>query len=65
MRSMRSKSRKKSGAPVLCVVANVLNKEDLIEAKKQVNDEFGKVDILINGAGGNAPTATTKNEFLT
>ena len=56
---------KKSGAPVLCVVANVLDKGGLIEAKKQVNDEFGKVDILINGAGGNAPTATTKNEFLT
>lgn len=56
---------KKSGSPVLCVVANVLDKEGLIEAKKQVNEEFGKVDILINGAGGNAPTATTKNEFLT
>ncbi|MBU2491619.1 MAG: SDR family oxidoreductase [Bacteroidetes bacterium] len=56
---------KKSGAPVLCVVANVLDKEGLTVAKKQVNDEFGKVDILINGAGGNAPTATTKNEFLT
>lgn len=56
---------KKSGAPVLCVVANVLDKDGLMAAKKEVNDEFGKVDILINAAGGNAPTATTKNEFLT
>ncbi|KAB2845978.1 MAG: SDR family oxidoreductase [Melioribacteraceae bacterium] len=56
---------KKSGSPVLCVVANVLDKEGLIAAKKEVNEEFGKVDILINAAGGNAPTATTKNEFLT
>ena len=56
---------KQSGSPVLCVVANVLDKEGLIEAKKQVNEEFGKVDILVNAAGGNAPTATTKNEFLT
>lgn len=56
---------KKSGAPVLCVVANVLDKESLIKAKEQVNEELGKIDILINGAGGNAPTATTANEFIT
>lgn len=56
---------RESGSPVMCVVANVLEKEMLIEAKKQVNEEFGKVDILINAAGGNAPTATTQNEFLT
>lgn len=56
---------KKSGAPVLCVVANVLDKESLINAKRQVNEELGKIDILINGAGGNAPTATTANEFIT
>jgi NAD(P)-dependent dehydrogenase (short-subunit alcohol dehydrogenase family) len=56
---------KKSGAPVLCVVANVLNKESLVKAKEEVNEELGKIDILINGAGGNAPTATTSNEFIT
>lgn len=54
----------KAGAPVLCVVANVLDKESLIAAKKQINDQFGKIDVLINGAGGNAPTATTKDEFI-
>lgn len=56
---------RESGSPVMCVVANVLDKEMLIKAKEEVNDEFGKVDILINAAGGNSPTATTKNEFLT
>lgn len=56
---------RKSGAPVLCVVANVLDKESLKKAKEQVNEELGKIDILINGAGGNAPTATTANEFIT
>lgn len=56
---------KKSGAPVLCVVANVLDKESLINAKSEVNKILGKVDILINGAGGNAPGATTANEFIT
>lgn len=56
---------RKSGAPVLCVVANVLDKESLKKAKEQVNKELGKIDILINGAGGNAPTATTAYEFIT
>ena len=40
---------KLSGSQVLCVVANVLDKKSLIEAKKQINSKFGKVDILING----------------
>jgi NAD(P)-dependent dehydrogenase (short-subunit alcohol dehydrogenase family) len=55
---------KANGAPVLCAVANVLDKESLQAAKKQINNEFGKIDVLINGAGGNAPTATTKDEFI-
>lgn len=48
----------------ISVFANVLDKETLIAAKKEINEKFGKVDILINGAGGNAPTATTQLEFL-
>lgn len=43
---------------------NVLDKETLIETKKAVIEKFGKVDILINGAGGNSPQATTKIETL-
>lgn len=46
------------------VQANVLDKESLKNAKEQINKQFGKIDLLINGAGGNAPTATTTNEFL-
>ena len=56
---------KDSGGPVYCVVGNVLDKQSLIEAKKQINEEFGKVDVLINGAGGNSPAATTAEEFIT
>jgi NAD(P)-dependent dehydrogenase (short-subunit alcohol dehydrogenase family) len=55
---------KKKGAPVFCAVANVLDKESLIHAKKEINEKFGKIDILINGAGGNSPTATTKDEWI-
>lgn len=47
------------------VAANVLDKASLEEAKKYVLKEFGKVDFLINGAGGNSPKATTKVEEIT
>ncbi len=43
--------------------ANVLVKESLIKCHEQVLKEFGKCDILINGAGGNNPRATTDNEY--
>ncbi len=43
--------------------ANVLVKESLEECHKKVLAEFGKCDILINGAGGNNPRATTDNEY--
>lgn len=46
------------------VVANVLDKENLVESKKVINEKFGKIDVLINGAGGNSPSATTKDEFI-
>ena len=44
--------------------ANVLDKESLKEAKKEINARLGKIDILINGAGGNSPQATTKVEQM-
>ncbi len=43
--------------------ANVLEAEALEEVHKQVLNDFGKCDILINGAGGNNPRATTDNEY--
>lgn len=49
----------------ISVFANVLDKETLIAAKNEINEKFGKIDVLINGAGGNSPKATTANEFLT
>ncbi|MBN1302069.1 MAG: SDR family oxidoreductase [Melioribacteraceae bacterium] len=56
---------KESGGPAHCILANVLKKETLVDAKKEINDKFGQIDVLINGAGGNAPNATTKNTFMT
>lgn len=43
--------------------ANVLEKASLEEVKEAINKDFGTVDILINGAGGNNPRATTSNEY--
>ncbi len=43
--------------------ANVLIKESLEKCHDEVLKTFGKCDILINGAGGNNPRATTDNEY--
>ena len=42
---------------------NVLDKDNLEEVRQSVLADFGPTDILINGAGGNNPKATTDNEF--
>lgn len=57
--------KKKSNIQIIGVEANVLDKESLELAKKIIIEKLGKVDILINGAGGNSPKATTKDEFIT
>lgn len=43
--------------------ANVLEKENLEEVHAQVLKDLGPCDVLINGAGGNNPRATTDNEY--
>jgi NAD(P)-dependent dehydrogenase (short-subunit alcohol dehydrogenase family) len=43
--------------------ADVLDKESLAAVHKEILDDFGSCDILINGAGGNNPRATTDKEF--
>lgn len=43
--------------------ANVLEVESLQAAHDAVVADFGTCDILINGAGGNSPKATTDNEY--
>jgi NAD(P)-dependent dehydrogenase (short-subunit alcohol dehydrogenase family) len=48
----------------LGVEANVLDKESLVRARKEINKRLGSIDILINCAGGNSPKATTQVEFI-
>ncbi len=42
---------------------NVLDKENIETVAGKVVTEFGKIDILINGAGGNKPQATTSQDL--
>jgi len=45
------------------VYGDVLDTETLVQAKETIQAEFGTVDILINAAGGNHPSATTKPDL--
>jgi NAD(P)-dependent dehydrogenase (short-subunit alcohol dehydrogenase family) len=47
----------------LCVYGDVLNIEALQKASETIKAEFGVVDVLINAAGGNHPSATTSEEL--
>ncbi|MEL7588615.1 MAG: SDR family oxidoreductase [Prolixibacteraceae bacterium] len=53
-----------SGATVIGVEANVLEKASLEQARTVIHEKLGEIDILINGAGGNNPSATTKVEQI-
>ena len=53
-----------TGTQVIGVAANVLDKESLEQAKAEINQKIGEIDILVNGAGGNSPQATTKVEQI-
>ncbi len=55
---------KESGTKCIGVEANVLDKTSLEKAKAEINQKLGKIDMIINGAGGNHPAATTKQEQM-
>lgn len=43
---------------------NVMDKESIKKCHEEILAKYGKCDILINGAGGNNPKATTDEEFF-
>ncbi|MBT2661762.1 SDR family oxidoreductase [Bacillus sp. ISL-45] len=51
-----------AGGSAIAVAADVLDEKSLEAAKATVVEAFGRVDILINGAGGNHPDAITAVE---
>ena len=53
----------KDGGIAKAYKADVLDKESLRLCHEQILKDFGQCDILINGAGGNNPRATTEKEY--
>ena len=51
------------GGTAIGVPTNVLEKESLENAKKTINEKHGRIDILLNGAGGNNPKGTTSKDY--
>ena len=52
------------GENAIAVRCDCLNKESIVAAKENIEEAFGKVNFLINGAGGNNPRATCDNETM-
>jgi NAD(P)-dependent dehydrogenase (short-subunit alcohol dehydrogenase family) len=53
--SERADAINKNGGKAIALVADAMNVEQLRAAKDKLVDAFGRVDGLVNGAGGNMP----------
>lgn len=62
--SLAEKISAEYGVDTAGLSANVLEKYSLFEARDAIIDRFGKIDFLVNAAGGNSPRATTRVEQL-
>ncbi|EJL39098.1 dehydrogenase of unknown specificity, short-chain alcohol dehydrogenase [Brevibacillus sp. CF112] len=51
-----------AGGTAIAIAADVLDKASLVAAREQILAAYGRVDMLINGAGGNHPDAITAAE---
>ncbi|MBE7026883.1 MAG: SDR family oxidoreductase [Ruminococcaceae bacterium] len=50
------------GGDAIAVKADVLSRESLEAARDEIIAKYGKIDILVNGAGGNKPQATVSKD---
>ena len=55
---------KTAGGEAMGVCADVTDRAAVKEAHQKVLEAYGKCDILVNGAGGNKPDATSDDEFF-
>lgn len=53
---------RRGGADAQALVADVLDEEQLTSARDTVLERWGRIDILVNAAGGNLPSATVGDE---
>lgn len=51
------------GGTAKAYACNVLDKQVMLDTAKQVVEDFGSCDILLNGAGGNNAKANTDKEY--
>lgn len=54
-----------AGGEAMPLACNVLEKDSLAAANERVENAYGPVDILVNGAGGNHAKGTTSVEYCT
>ena len=54
-----------AGYEATSFIMNVMDKESIVKCHSEILAKYGTCDILINGAGGNNPKATTDEEFFT
>ncbi len=55
---------KHSGGQALALQCNVLEPDELLQCNQAIGREWGAIDLLIPGAGGNHPGGTTSEEVL-
>ncbi len=53
----RAEEVRNKGGRALALVADVLDEDSLVRARTKILDVFGKIDGLVNAAGGNMPEA--------
>ena len=51
------------GGVGMAIQASVLDRQDLESAAEKILESYGRLDVLINGAGGNHPQATTSDDM--
>lgn len=50
---------KQEKGDAISIVCDALDREGLLRARKEILAQYGSIDILVNGVGGNSPSATT------
>lgn len=58
----KAREIKKNGGEAIALIADVLEEEQLKAAQKKILRKWGRIDILVNAAGGNKSGATIKPE---
>ena len=58
----RAAAINQNGGQAIALIADALNEDELKIARKQVLDKFGRLDGLVNAAGGNMPDGVLQPE---